>query len=55
MQLVVEFLEPIANKQMEAFVSKKPVAYTLTDLYDAFEFALISEGILKSDKIFYRA
>lgn len=55
MQLVVEFLEPIANKQMEAFVSKKPVAYTLTDLYDAFEFALISEGILKSDKVFDKA
>ena len=55
MQLVVEFLEPIANKQMEAFVLKKPVAYTLTDLYDAFEFALISEGILKSDKVFDKA
>ena len=54
-QLVVEFLEVFSNKTMEVYKSNKPVAYTLNDLYDAFDFALISEGILKSDKVFDKA
>ena len=52
-QLVVEFLEPFANKELEDFkVDNSGIFYTLKDLYSAFEFSLVSEGILKSDKIY---
>ena len=50
--LVVEFVEKFINEDLELKSSMKPKKYTLKDLYDAFEFALISEGILKSDKVY---
>ena len=50
--LVVDFLEPFINEELGLNSSMKPKKYTLKDLYNAFEFALISEGVLKSDKIY---
>ena len=50
--LVVEFIEKYINDDLKLDNSMKPRNYTLQDLYDAFEFALISEGILKSDKVY---
>ncbi len=54
MQLVVEFLEPFTEVESEHKMSNELVKFTLQDLYNAFEFALISEGILKSDRVFDR-
>lgn len=51
MQLVVEFLEKFAV-HIDGIKRKENSFYTLKDLYNAFEFALISEGILKSDKVY---
>ena len=52
-QLVVEYLEPFANKELDEFkADDNNICYTLKDLYSAFEFALVSEGILKSDKVY---
>lgn len=51
MQLVVEFLEKYAI-HVNIAKRKENLFYTLKDLYNAFEFALISEGILKSDKVY---
>ncbi len=50
--LVIEYLENFINKDFELNGSMVPKKYNLKDLYYAFEFALISEGILKSDKIY---
>ena len=50
--LVVEFIEKYINDDLKLDNTMKPRNYTLKDLYDAFEFALISEGILKSDKVY---
>ena len=52
MQLVIEFLEPFINEDLHLNSSMKAKKYTLKDLYSAFEFALISEGVLKSDKVY---
>ena len=51
-QLVIEFLEQYINEELQLNSSMKPRNYKLNDLYNAFEFALISEGVLKSDKIY---
>ncbi len=54
-QLVVEFLEKYVAKKPEKKEKSElemTLNYTLKDLYLAFEFALISEGILKSDKVY---
>ena len=52
LQLVIEFLEQFINDELVLDRSMKPEYYTLKDLYNAFEFALISEGVLKSDKVY---
>ena len=49
---MVEFIEKYINDDLKLDSSMQPKQYTLKDLYDAFEFALISEGILKSDKVY---
>ena len=51
-QLVTEFIEDFIDEELKLNRGMKPKKYTLKDLYDAFEFALISEGILKSDKVY---
>ena len=50
--LVIEYLEKYIEDNVEMNLSSKPEFYTLKDLYSAFEFALLSEGVLKSDKVY---
>ena len=51
-QLVTEFIEKFINEELKLSQSMRPKKYNLRDLYNAFEFALISEGVLKSDKVY---
>ncbi len=51
-QLVMEYLDKFTDTELKLENSMKPQKYTLKDLYNAFEFALISEGVLKSDKVY---
>ncbi len=51
-QLVTEFLESFINSELSLSGDMKPKFYNLKDLYNAFEFALISEGVLKSDTVY---
>lgn len=51
-QLLTEYVETFINDELKLDRSMKPKKYTLKDLHDAFEFALISEGILKSDRVY---
>lgn len=50
-QSVVDFLENTKTR-FKLSRSIKDIAYSLDDLYYALEFALISEGVLKSDKAY---
>ncbi len=50
--LVVELLTSFANIDLDRIEVKHDFAYSLEDLYNAFEFALISEGVLSSEKAF---
>ncbi len=53
MELVVEFIRGyIIEDQLEVPENELNLFYSLADLEVAMEFALISEGILKSDKVF---
>ena len=53
MELVVEFIRGfIIEDQVELDPSELNPYYSLTDLELALDFALISEGVLKSDKVF---
>ncbi len=53
MELVVEFIRGyILDSQADVDANDINPFYTLTDLEMAMEFALISEGILKSDKVY---
>lgn len=52
MELLVSYLSAFIIDDFTLPSPKGDVLYTLNDLNDALEFALISEGILKSDKIF---
>ena len=51
-QLVIEYLEKYTDAELKLDNSMRPQKYNLKDLYNAFEFALISEGVLKSDKVY---
>jgi len=51
-QLVTEFIENFVNDDLKLTDDMKAKYFTLKDLYNAFEFALISEGVLKSDKVY---
>lgn len=51
-QLVIEYLEKFTDTELKLDNSMRPQKYNLKDLYNAFEFALISEGVLKSDKVY---
>ncbi len=53
-QLVVELLEKFVNASLDPMPKNEILTYTLNDFYYALEFALISEGILKSNKVFDR-
>lgn len=52
MELAVGFLQTFLLEDFELPTPDGTVSYTLKDLEDALNFALISEGILKSDKVF---
>ena len=52
MELLTTFINGFVTEDVELSLPDGSFKYTLKDLYDAFEFALISEGVLSSDKIF---
>ena len=52
MELVVNFISTFVIEGFEIPSPKGDVKYELKDLEQALDFALISEGILKSDKVF---
>ena len=52
MELLTTFISGFVTEDVELTLPDGSFKYTLKDLYNAFEFALISEGILSSDKVF---
>lgn len=52
MELLTNFISQFLVDDLELNLPDGSFKYTLSDLYSAFEFALISEGILSSDKVF---
>lgn len=57
-ELVTEFIRSFINKEFDEIKSsdiEEKKTYTLKDLEEAMEFALISEGILKSEKVYDNA
>ncbi len=52
MELIVDFMQSFLIDDYALSLPDGSFSYTLKDLQDAFDFALISEGILKSDKIY---
>ena len=55
MQLVTEFIKRFINDDLKLELPDGSIPFTLENLREAFEFALISEGILKSDKLYDKA
>lgn len=54
-QLVSEFIKKFINDNLRLELPDGTIPFTLEHLKEAFDFALISEGILKSDKIYDKA
>lgn len=52
MELITNFVEGYLDDNLELTLPDGSFPYTLDDLKDAFDFALISEGVLKSDKVY---
>ncbi len=52
MELLTNFISKFVKDDIELSLPDGSFKYTLKDLYEAFEFALISEGVLNSDKVF---
>lgn len=55
MEVVVEFIQKFLDDDYELKLPDGSFKYTIDDLKDAFDFALISEGVLKSDKVYDEA
>lgn len=55
MQLVTEFIKKFINHDLKLELPDGTIPFTLENLREAFDFALISEGILKSDKLYDKA
>ena len=55
MQLVSEFISKYTDPNLKLELPDGTVPYTLDNLREAFEFALISEGTLKSNKAYEKA
>lgn len=53
--LVVDFLDNFTKINLDRIELSGNFVYTLDDLYRAFEFALINEGILSSEHVFDKA
>jgi DNA helicase HerA-like ATPase len=51
-QLITEFLSQFVKEGLELTLPDGQFPYTLNHLKDAFDFALISEGVLNSDKVY---
>jgi hypothetical protein len=51
-QLITEFLSQFVKDGLELTMPDGKFPYTLNHLKDAFDFALISEGVLNSDKVY---
>ncbi len=54
MELLTKFFTNFLMEQNNQKIPKGMIAYTLEDLENAIDFALISEGMLKSEKIYDR-
>ena len=52
MQLVSDFIKSFINDDLEYTIPSEPYPYSLENFKEALEFALISEGILKSDSVY---
>ena len=52
MELLMNFMQKFIDDTLELNLPDGSFKYTLNDLKDALDFALISEGILKSEKVF---
>ena len=52
MELVITFVQKFLDDSLELNLPDGSFKYTLEDLKNALDFALISEGILKSEKVF---
>ncbi len=52
MELVSDFIKQFIDDSLEYVVPTTPYAYGLKEFKEALDFALISEGILKSDSIY---
>lgn len=52
MELLTTFIEKYLQDDLELKLPEADLKYTLEDLEKAFDFALISEGILNSDKVY---
>ncbi|NLL44808.1 MAG: DUF87 domain-containing protein, partial [Mollicutes bacterium] len=52
MELLTNFMESFLTDDLELTLPDGSFRYTLKDLKDAFDFALISEGVLKSDRVY---
>lgn len=52
MELLTTFINQFLIDDVELSLPDGTFKYTLKDLYGAFEFALISEGVLSSDKVY---
>ncbi len=55
MQLVTEFIKKFINPDLKLELPDGTIPFTLENLREAFDFALISEGTLKSDKMYDKA
>ncbi len=55
MQLVTEFVKKFINPDLKLELPDGTIPFTLENLREAFDFALISEGILKSDRMYDKA
>lgn len=51
-ELLTSFIETFLSSDLELNLPDGTFKYTLKDLQDAFDFALISEGVLNSDKVY---
>ncbi|MFA5603639.1 MAG: ATP-binding protein [Bacilli bacterium] len=51
-ELITSFIESLLTDDLELKLPDGSFPYNLKDLKDAFDFALISEGVLKSDRIY---
>lgn len=55
MELLTTFMEKFLDDSLELRIPDGTFKYSLKDLVDAFDFALISEGSLKSDRVYDEA